>query len=788
MKRKFLSILLVFCMTLTLLPTAALADEGTVAKAETANGIVEYATLVEAVRNVKDGGTVTLLKSSMGGGIGLYEDPKTDQNGEQQIKVKNFTIDFAGYTYTCEAPAVGSDGFESQGVHLEWTGDADTNVNVTLKNGTLTSKVGSGVKMLVQNYCNLTLESMTLDGSKLDKSNVGFYTLSNCCGKVTVKDTTIIAHNKEENSGGLNGSAFAFDVDYKGEKYPAGAHVSVLGDSVINGAIEVTANQNSSLTITDGTFSTDVSQYIDTNIYEAVNVDDAYVVAMSKNGYADHPEKAVATTTLGEYNSYYYFSSLPTAVRHVKDGSTVSLERDVSYGGIRFDTSKKSMTLDLNGHTYTVADPLVGSSGTRTNGFQLLRGGKFAIVSDSEMAGRIVFKEGARFGIKNYCDLTINNVELISEAATTTISNCGKLTVLGEKTKITCPDTNWAITTGNYIKGDEIVTDIQAGEVSSLACETPVWEISYNGTKATEDESVTTNISGGKIEKVGVYDWRAEYGEDYANAPILKNWKMNIRGGEIKTLALDDESKGHVSITNGTFGIDPSAFLAAGYCVKNDNSLYVVGVHKLEMVEAKEATCTESGNSAYYNCENCGIYKDADGKEPGTVAEVTIKAKGHTMTKTEAKAATCKETGNVAYYTCSVCGNVYEDEQGNTPITVGQTVTKIDQTNHQYKTQVAEKVSTCTENGWDAYETCACGAILVNGSNVESIPYREKTAHSWDNGVVTTKPMESSKGVKTFTCTVCQATKTEEIPELGHQHHLDAGRRNFCDLYCGGCG
>ncbi|MDE6595184.1 MAG: hypothetical protein K2K44_04155, partial [Oscillospiraceae bacterium] len=45
-----------------------------------------------------------------------------------------------------------------------------------------------------------------------------------------------------------------------------------------------------------------------------------------------------------------------------------------------------------------------------------------------------------------------------------------------------------------------------------------------------------------------------------------------------------------------------------------------------------------------------------------------------------------------------------------------------------------------------------------------------KAVHAWDSGVITTQPTETAKGVKTFTCTVCKATKTEPVSELAHTH------------------
>lgn len=41
-----------------------------------------------------------------------------------------------------------------------------------------------------------------------------------------------------------------------------------------------------------------------------------------------------------------------------------------------------------------------------------------------------------------------------------------------------------------------------------------------------------------------------------------------------------------------------------------------------------------------------------------------------------------------------------------------------------------------------------------------------KKDHTWDNGVVTTEPTAEKDGVKTYTCTVSNETKTETTPRL----------------------
>ena len=71
------------------------------------------------------------------------------------------------------------------------------------------------------------------------------------------------------------------------------------------------------------------------------------------------------------------------------------------------------------------------------------------------------------------------------------------------------------------------------------------------------------------------------------------------------------------------------------------------------------------------------------------------------------------------------------------------------------------KEATCKEPGYTGDTYCKyCGRKLSSG---EEIAIKE---HSWDEGVVTKESTTTEKGEKTFTCTVCGDTKTEEIPVL----------------------
>ena len=80
-----------------------------------------------------------------------------------------------------------------------------------------------------------------------------------------------------------------------------------------------------------------------------------------------------------------------------------------------------------------------------------------------------------------------------------------------------------------------------------------------------------------------------------------------------------------------------------------------VHTHSLTKVEAKEATCTEDGYSAYYTCEGCEkLFADAEGANETTLDEVKIAA-AHAYVEESGKEATYFEEGVKAHYTCENC-------------------------------------------------------------------------------------------------------------------------------------
>lgn len=199
-------------LALFTLPAArtALAGDNDAAKI----GDKTYETLEAAFADVPDGTqtTITLLRNASGNGI-------------QVAGTKNITFDLGGFTYTIDGDAVGSSGTETNGFQLL------KGATVKFQNGTITS---TKAKILIQNYSNLTLQNVLLDGTQLNYAAP--YTLSLNCGKIQITGNTSILAK----SGGV-----AFDLYYWATNgYTEGVQVTVDTTGTISGPIELTTDSS----------------------------------------------------------------------------------------------------------------------------------------------------------------------------------------------------------------------------------------------------------------------------------------------------------------------------------------------------------------------------------------------------------------------------------------------------------------------------------------------------------------------------------------------------------------
>ena len=170
-------------------------------------------------------------------------------------------------------------------------------------------------------------------------------------------------------------------------------------------------------------------------------------------------------------------------------------------------------------------------------------------------------------------------------------------------------------------------------------------------------------------------------------------------------------------------------------------------------VAEQPATCTEAGHKAGKKCSVCG--ETLSGMEE-------IPAKGHTEVIDPAVEPTCTEPGKTEGKHCSACDKVI----------VAQEV--IPAKGH---TEVIDPAvePTCTTPGKTEGKHCSvCNEVLVAQTEIPA------KGHSWNEGVITTAPTCKDKGVKTFTCTVCHTTKTEEVPATGHTEVIDQAVEPTC--------
>ena len=160
-----------------------------------------------------------------------------------------------------------------------------------------------------------------------------------------------------------------------------------------------------------------------------------------------------------------------------------------------------------------------------------------------------------------------------------------------------------------------------------------------------------------------------------------------------------------------------------------------------KVINKKDATCTEDGYTGDTVCAICG--KEITKGE-------AIEAKGHIEAIDAAVEPTCTEPGKTEGKHCSVCNKVL----------IAQEV--IPATGHNEET-IPGKEATCTDTGLTDGTRCSvCGTVI---KAQEEIPAK---GHSWNEGEITTSPTCENAGVKTYTCTVCNATKTEAIDATGH--------------------
>lgn len=218
------------------------------------------------------------------------------------------------------------------------------------------------------------------------------------------------------------------------------------------------------------------------------------------------------------------YASVPEAVKAIVDkkepqGSTIKLMKDLTGPGVQV-AGGQEFTFDLGRHTYTVTDPMVGSTGTETNAFQLMMGSNLTfrngVITTESASGKIL--------IQNYSNLKLEGVTLKG----------------GPHTAYTLSNNNGNVTIGAG-------TNIYAGGAGPKAA--------FDVCRFADYESVVVTVEKGAGEIVGVIETSVSGGAT-GKGPI----GLNINGGNLSkaTLVCTGESAETIKVVK-----DPSVALAA---------------------------------------------------------------------------------------------------------------------------------------------------------------------------------------------------------------------------------
>lgn len=294
------------------------------------------------------------------------------------------------------------------------------------------------------------------------------------------------------------------------------------------------AAANATVAVSGGTFTAAVPEnYCAAGYAPTANADGTYGVVA---GVAQIGTKAYAT--------------LAGAVAAAQDGDTITLLSDCSGDGISIkdDTFPNGLTIDFAGHSYTVGGKLVGSSGTASNGFHLLKGNTIvmrngSIFGDASVAGddTTQWSGSPAIMIQNYSNLTLDG-----------------MTVKGGK------QTCYTLSNNN---GDTVIKDstIIAGQNNQVG-----GPFSFDVCRYASYPSVSVTVEGNSVIE-GCVDVSGAIGDG-------QNRQLTITGGTFSKPISVSTQPANIAISGGAFATEiPAEHCAAGYVpTKNADGTYGV--------------------------------------------------------------------------------------------------------------------------------------------------------------------------------------------------------------------
>ena len=237
-------------------------------------------------------------------------------------------------------------------------------------------------------------------------------------------------------------------------------------------AVKMLINNYSSLTVEDmvldGSELGGTGRYVLSNNSGTVTIMDTEIIAPA-NGiafdaceYASYPVPTVTVDkdcivegkieVTGAANLVIEggkFTDLVNAVKYAENGARIELLKSVEGAGIVIN---KDITIDFGGYTYDIVGPAVGSAGTTTLGFQILKGNN-VVLKDGKITESALEEnpdgetnKAVKMLINNYSSLTVEDMildgsELGGAGRYVLSNNSGNITITGA-TEIIAPAEN----------------------------------------------------------------------------------------------------------------------------------------------------------------------------------------------------------------------------------------------------------------------------------------------------------------------------------------------------------
>lgn len=286
------------------------------------------------------------------------------------------------------------------------------------------------------------------------------------------------------------------------------------------------------------------------------------------------------------------------------------------------------------------------------------------------------------------------------------------------------------------------------------------------GSWSWADTSVVPTVDNSGYDVVFTPDEQEHYN------PVSGTVQVNVSKADVNVVDLpvasaitygDDLAKAVISGGRVSFdGIDqveiPGTFAWKDESIKpfvsdSDKTLYTVVFTPADSVNYNTAEAEITVNVSKATMPNLLLSVDNTNKTVGSI----VLPGGWTWLDADAKTA-IKAGGSVMATAVYVGDDKENYDSTELKITIYRAACSEGET-VKY-TLKGEKAPTCTKSGTGHTECSICGDVMSTGVYVKEL------GHKWNSGRVTRKPTYTATGVKTFTCTVCKATKTGSIAKL----------------------